>query len=110
MDNQSLAIVQMIHCSTFRLQVPIGAALGLGFECKQHSTMIPQVHHTRIVYDVCRRPNPHVLDRMGCYLSAQKVSLDSQNVALLGWDLEAMLSDGGILLLSPFLQWDLEWG
>ena len=41
-------------------------------------------------------------------LSAQKVSLDSQNVALLGWDLEAMLSDGGILLLSPFLQWDLE--
>ena len=26
----------------------------------------------------------------------------------LGWDVEAMLSDSGILLQSPVLQWDLE--
>ena len=32
--------------------------------------------------------------------SAQKVSLDLWNAALLGWDLEATLSDGGILF--PF--------
>ena len=42
--------------------------------------------------------------------SAQKVSLDSYNLALLGWDLEALLSKGGILLLIPFLQWDLDLG
>ena len=27
---------------------------------------------------------------------------------LLGWDLEALLSKGGILLLIPVLQWDLD--
>ena len=42
--------------------------------------------------------------------SAQKVSLDLQNLALLMWDLEALLSKGGILLLIPFLQWDLDLG
>ena len=42
--------------------------------------------------------------------SAQKVSLDLQNLTLLGWDLEALLSKGGILLLIPFLQWDLDLG
>ena len=42
--------------------------------------------------------------------SAQKVSLDLQNLTLLGWDLEALLSKGGILLLRPFLQWDLDPG
>ena len=29
---------------------------------------------------------------------------------LLGWDLEALLSKGGILLLIPVLQWDLDLG
>ena len=42
--------------------------------------------------------------------SAQKVSLDLQNLMLLGWDLEALLSKDGILLLIPFLQWDLDLG
>ena len=42
--------------------------------------------------------------------SAQKVSLDLQNLTLLGWDLEALLSKGGILLLIPVLQWDLDLG
>ena len=42
--------------------------------------------------------------------SAQKVSLDLQKLTLLGWDLEALLSKGGILLLIPVLQWDLDLG
>ena len=42
--------------------------------------------------------------------SAQKISLDSYNLTLLGWDLEALLSKGGILLLIPVLQWDLDLG
>ena len=42
--------------------------------------------------------------------SAQKISLDLWNLTFLGWDLEALLSNGGILLLIPFLQWDLDLG
>ena len=42
--------------------------------------------------------------------SAQKVSLDLYKLMLLGWDLEALLSKGGILLLLPVLRWDLDLG
>ena len=34
--------------------------------------------------------------------------MDLKIAALLGWDLEAMPSNGGILLVSPVLQWDLD--
>ena len=62
----------------------------------------------RVQIKLNRMRPPMAFPKVASRLSAQKVSLDSQNVALLGWDLEAMLSDGGILLLSPFLQWDRE--
>ena len=40
--------------------------------------------------------------------SDERVSLDFKNLTVLGWDLEALLSKGGILLLIPVLQWDLD--
>ena len=49
-------------------------------------------------------------NQVGCYFSARKVSLDLYNLTLLGWDLEAVLSKGGILLLIPVLQCDLDLG
>ena len=42
--------------------------------------------------------------------SDERVSLDFKNLTVLGWDLEALLSKGGILLLIPVLQWDLDLG
>ena len=53
---------------------------------------------------------PTVFAKVASHFSARKVSLDCQNLTLLGWDLEALLSKGGILLLIPVLQWDLDLG
>ena len=52
----------------------------------------------------------NIFSKVASRFSAQKVSLDSYNLTLLGWDLEALLSKGGILLLIPVLQWDLDLG